>query len=377
VNRAEREDTLLRPPDLIRIMPAQGGSPAPQKKESELLRRAVCLSFLLLVACETAENKVVVLTHESFAAAVKEETFGAFTAQTGATVEVVTATDAGTLVNQAVLSKDNPVADLLFGVDDTFLSRAIDAGIFQPFESDQLSTIPLDLQLDKENNVTPIDYGDVCINYDKEALSSAGLQPPTGLDELTNPEYAGLLVVEHPALSSPGLAFLLTTVDLYGEEGFVDYWNKLKANGVEVAADWNIAYHTEFSGGSGEGDKPLVVSYASSPPAEVIFADPQPTEAPTGAVAEGCYRQVEFAGVLAGSRRPGLAGRLIDFMLTKQFQETIPLTWFVYPANSEAALPDEFVAHTVVPVEPVQMDPSRIDANREKWIAAWREVMEG
>lgn len=341
-----------------------------------MFARVVTAALLLTVACVSGPSKVVLLTHDSFAAAVTDATFAQFTEESGAIVQVVSSPDAGTLVNEAVLTVDNPIADVLFGVDDTFLSRALDAGIFAPYESPNLETVPAAFRVDAANRVTPIDYGDVCLNYDKEAFAT-GIGPPTSLDDLIKPEYAGMLVVEHPALSSPGLAFLLATVDRYGDEGFADFWIKLKANRVEVSPDWETAYYTEFSGGSGTGDKPLVVSYASSPPAEVIFSDPPPPEAPTAVITDGCYRQVEFAGILTGIQNSAVAGQLIDFMLSQQFQETIPLTWFVFPANAEAALPAEFLKHTLVPKAPVQMTPERIDANREKWIATWREVMEG
>jgi len=180
-------------------------------------------------------------------------------------------------------------------------------------------------------------------------------------------------VVEDPSLSSPGLAFLLATIDRYGE-GWVDYWTSLRDNGVLVAPGWSEAYYGEFSGGAGEGDRPLVVSYASSPPAELIFADPPVTEPPTAVMTDGCYRQTEFAGILAGTEHAAEAGELIDFMLSRQFQETITLTWFVYPVLVEARLPPEFVDNTAVPTDPVQMDPATIDENREQWLEEWSEI---
>jgi thiamine transport system substrate-binding protein len=317
------------------------------------MRRSLLLAILAVAALGCGRDGPITLTlisHDSFADAVDEATFAAFTEETGVTVEVLAAGDAGAMVNQAILTRDNPLADVLFGVDDTFLQRAVDAEIFH-------------------GEVSAIDYGDVCINYDKEAFSSA--PPPETLDDLTI--LANQLVVEDPSLSSPGLAFLLATIDRYGE-GWVDYWTALRDNGVLVAPGWTEAYYGEFSGGAGEGDRPIVVSYASSPPAEVIFADPPVEEPPTAVMTDGCYRQTEFAGVLAGTTHTEAAGQLIEFMLSVPFQETIPLTWFVYPVNQEADLPPAFVENTAVPADPVQMDPATIDQNREGWLTEWAEI---
>ena len=118
--------------------------------------------------------------------------------------------------------------------------------------------------------MTPIDFGDVCINYDKSWFAEAGTAVPTELDQLRDPALAGVLTVEHPATSSPGLAFMLATIDEYGEDGWLEFWSDLKAGGVDVVPDWDTAYYSDFTPYG--GDSPMVVSYASSPPAEVVFA---------------------------------------------------------------------------------------------------------
>ena len=280
------------------------------------------------------------------------------------------------MVNQAVLTKDNPVADVMFGIDNTFLGRALDEDLFEEYVSPRLVDVPDSLKLD--TRVTPIDFGDVCLNYDIAGLAERGVEPPSTLRDLTNPEYAGLLVVEHPGTSSPGLAFLLATIATFGEEGdytWDSFWSDLVANDVLVTAGWEDAYYGSFSGGSGEGDRPIVVSYASSPPAEVIYADPPVTEAPTGVVTAGCFRQIEFAGILAGTPVPNAARQLVDFMLGLTFQEDIPLNMFVFPANENAELPDEFVRYTEIPDEPAVVAPEEIDANRSRWIEEWIEVV--
>ncbi|MGH8928734.1 MAG: thiamine ABC transporter substrate-binding protein [Acidimicrobiia bacterium] len=339
-------------------------------------RTIILLVAIAMASCGPGEEQgpvtITLMAHDSFADAVTEETFAAFTAQTGHQVEVLAAGDAGAMVNQAILTVDNPVADVIFGVDDTFLTRAVAGGILDSYVSDQLEVVQEGLRSEGDL-VTPIDYGDVCINYDKAAFVET--PAPSTLDDLLLPEYRGQLVVEDPSTSSPGLAFLLATIDRFGEGGWQEYWEGLKTNDILVAPGWTEAYYGEFSGGAGEGDRPLVVSYASSPPAEVIFSETPIDEAPTGVITDGCYRQVEYAGVLSGTEVAEPAGQLIDYMLSTPFQDTIPLTWFVFPASTEATLPSEFVSHTAIPENPVQMDPDLIEDNRQTWLEQWADIL--
>ncbi|MEX0952809.1 MAG: thiamine ABC transporter substrate-binding protein [Nitriliruptoraceae bacterium] len=311
---------------------------------------------------------LTLLTHDSFD--VSSHVLESFTTSTDITVEVVPLGDAGTLVNQAILTRDNPQGDVLFGVDNTFLSRALDADLFLEHRSPRLDVVNETYQLDPGNRVTPIDVGDVCLNHDRVWFDEHGLEVPTDLADLTDPAYRGLLVVQNPATSSPGLAFLLATVERFGEDGWLDFWAQLRDNDVIVTDDWSQAYYGEFTWAGG-GDRPLVVSYASSPPAEVYFADPQPDEAPTGVIEASCFRQIEFAGVLAGTDHPEEAGLLIDHLLSVEFQEDLPLTMFVFPVVDDAALPDVFAQHAVVIDDPLQVDPSVIGEHRDAWIDAW------
>lgn len=340
--------------------------------------------MLLLAACgggaasgpDEGPQTIRLITHDSFS--ITPSVWERFTEETGHTVQLLASDDAGTMVTQAILSKDNPFGDVIFGVDNTFLGRALEQDLLEEYVSPYLVNVPDSLKLD--TRATPVDFGDVCLNYDKAGLAARGLFPPQTLRDLTLPEYRGLLTVQHPGTSSPGLAFLLSTVAAFGEDGpyaWRDFWAELADNDVRVTSGWEQAYYDSFSGGSGEGDRPLVVSYASSPPAEVIFADPRPETAPTGVMEEGCFRQIEFAGILKGTPVPNAARALVDFMLSPTFQEDIPLNMFVFPAHEGAALPPEFIEHTVIPAAPARLDPATIDANRSRWIEEWIETVTG
>ncbi|HSL45750.1 MAG TPA: thiamine ABC transporter substrate-binding protein, partial [Anaerolineales bacterium] len=245
--------------------------------------------FFLLTACSsqatatqsTGPQTITIMTHDSFS--VSEEVVQSFEEANNAEVVFLQSGDAGSVLNRAILTKDAPLADLLFGVDNTFLSRALEEDIFDPYESPQLADIPDQYKLDPSNHALPVDYGDVCINYDKAYFAENDLPVPQSLEDLTKPEYAGLLVVENPATSSTGLAFLLATVAHFGDS-FTEFWQALRDNDVVVVDGWETAYYTNFSGSSGRGPQPLVVSYGSSPAAEVIFAENRPDDAPTASI---------------------------------------------------------------------------------------------
>jgi thiamine transport system substrate-binding protein len=298
-----------------------------------------------------------------------------FTAESGIDVRIVVAGDTGTMVTKAELTAGNPEGDVMWGVDNTFLSRALEADVFAPYESTQLAALDDELTaLVPGREVTPVDFGDVCINYDVAWFAERGVAPPATLRDLAAPTYRDLLVVENPGSSSPGLAFLLATIAELGD-GWQAYWKDLRANGVEVVDSWNSAYYERFSGSSGGGPRPLVVSYGTSPPAEVLFADPPRQDAPTAVVAETCFRQVEFAGVLRGTEHEREARSLVDFLAGTTFQKELALNLFVYPARNDVQLPEEFTTFSVLPDEPLTLDPAQISAHREEWVDEWTQIV--
>lgn len=323
------------------------------------------------------KGALTVMTHDSFD--VSEQVVQAFQESCNCEVQFLKAGDTGLMLNKALLSKDTPLADVIYGVDNTFLSRALAGDILEPYQSPALVDVPDSLKLDPSFRMLPIDYGDVCLNYDKGWFEEKSLPPPTGLLDLTLPQYAGLTVVENPATSSPGMAFLLATVGHFGETGdysYLSYWSDLRANDVLVADGWEDAYWGQFTYAS-DGDRPIVVSYASSPPVEIYFSEQSFDKAPTGVVtADGsCFRQIEFAGILKGTNNRDLAEQWVDFMLGSTFQEDIPLKMFVFPANSRAELPDVFARFAEIPNNPATVDPAAIEANREDWIDAWTRAV--
>ncbi len=316
---------------------------------------------------------ITLVTHDSFA--VSKRVLRTFEDRTGITVKVLQAGDAGAALNQVILTKSNPIGDVFFGVDNTFLSRALQAGVFAEYRSPALSAVPAAYQLDPSHRLTPIDHGDVCINYDKRWFAEQKLPVPSTLADLTKPAYKGRLVVENPATSSPGLAFQLATIARFGADGWRDYWAKLRTNDVKVDDGWESAYDGDFTQGANHGTYPLVVSYASSPPAAVYYSKPQPRTSPIGTMLDSCFRQVEFAGVLKGTPHAAAARKLVDFMLSAPFQSDVPLQMFVFPVREGTPLPAVFAKFAEVAPRPLTLPAAEIGAHRDAWIEQWTETV--
>lgn len=329
----------------------------------KFLRSLLATSFVLVVtACssqssntstDATPNEVILLAYDAFTP--QKGIFDAFTAATGAKVKVVTSGDTGTLISKAILTAGNPEGDVLWGLDNTLLSRAQKAELLTSYE--------------------PVDYGDICVNYDKQWFASRNIAPPTSLEDLALPTYKNLLTVEDPVASSPGLGFLLGTIAHFGADNWQGYWKSLKANGVHIAPDWTTAYTIDFSGSSGKGKYPLVVSYGSSPPAEVLYAEKPIDTPPTAVIESTCFRQTEYVGALRGTRNPNNATLLISYLLDIPFQESMPLSLFVFPINKKATLPDLFTQFAVTPKNPLSLNPADIEKNRDSWLSTWRDIV--
>lgn len=325
-----------------------------------------------------AGKTLKVVSHDSFS--LNKKLIAAFELQTGVKVEIVKSGDTGAMLNKLILSKASPLGDVVFGIDNTFISRALDADLFEPYAPNGLDGIPAALRLDKENRLIPIDYGFVNLNYDLNHFKTQGSAVPQNLRDLTKSDYKGKLVVQNPATSSPGLAFMLVTIATFGESGnytWKDFWRDLRKNDVVVTSGWEQAYYDKFSGGSGKGNVPMVVSYSTSPAAEVFYSEGAVKAPPTGNILppQGAFRQIEFAGILKKAKEPALAKAWMDFMLSSAVQEDLAPSMAVYPAVSATKLEDVFAKFGAVVKEPAEIAPDVIAKNRDKWIQEWTQIV--
>ena len=314
---------------------------------------------------------VDVVVHDSFG--ITDETKAAFEEQSGLTLNIITTGDGGALANKLVLTKDSPLGDVAFGIDTSFASRAVDAGVFEPYTSPELPESAADLAVDDSGTLTPVDYGDVCLNIDTGWFAEEGIDAPVTLEDLADPEYQDLTVVTNPATSTPGLSFLFATIGHFGTDGYLDYWKSLTDNGLKVVEGWEDAYYTDFSA-NGEGDRPIVLSYASSP---AFTLSDDGASSTTAALLDTCFRQVEYAGVLANGDNPEGAQAFVDFLLGDQFQADIPETMYVYPVSPDVTVPADWESFAPVPTDPIALDPAEISANRDAWIKDWTAQVVG
>ena len=314
----------------------------------------------------TTGGTVVLATHESFH--LPKKLVRAFEEESGYTLEVRAAGDAGTLATKLSLTADNPIADAAFGIDNTFASRPLGEGAFADFSPS--ATPPGEYALaDGSDRLVPIDSASVCVNVDTAWFEAEGLEPPQTLDDLTDPAYADLLVTPGASTSSPGMAFFLATVAEHGDD-WPDYWTDLMANGAKVVDGWEDAYYGDFTAGSENGTRPIVVSYDSSPAFTVT--DGRTT---TVALLDTCCRQVEYAGVLAGADNPDGAEALIDWMLSDEVQSALPESMYVFPVMPDATVPDDWAEFAPQPSDPYEVAPDEIAANREQWLTEWTDVV--
>lgn len=311
-------------------------------------------------ASAPAGGELTVVTHDSFA--LGDGLLESFEEESGYQVTLVAPGDGGALVNQLILTADNPLGDVVYGIDNSFAARAVEAGVLAEHQPEAPFAEVY------EGVLTEIDYGDVCLNIDHQWFADHDVDEPETLEDLTDPAYEDLLVVTNPATSSPGLAFLLATVGAFGEDGWQDYWRDLDANGLRVSEGWSDAYYVDFSGSEGAGPRPLVLSYSSSP-----AADEEPGR--TGALLETCFRQTEHAGIIAGAENPEGAAAFIDFLLSAEVQADIPGSMYMYPADPQAPLPTEWQEQAPASENPHHVDPAEIAEGRDEWIRTWTEIV--
>ncbi len=348
---------------------AESPAPSPEAGEASL--------EVETVTEDEYPNTITIMTHDSFS--LSADVVAEFERANNVKVQFLSAGDAGSALNRALLTRGNPLADVFFGVDNTFFSRALEGDIFESYAPAGLEQIPEEFRLDPEHRLIPIDYGFVNLNYDKASELFAEIDDPEQmpLERLTEPQFRNAVVVQNPATSSPGLAFMLATIAYFGEDGWLDWWAQIRDNEVVVVDGWSTAYYTNFSGASETGTQPIVVSYSTSPAAEVFFSEGALEEPPTGNIfpPKAAFRQIEFAGILKGTPNLELAQRWMDYMISPAVQNDVMPQMVVYPVLPSAEIPDVYQRFAPLPPEPADIDPATIAQNRDRWIQEWTRTV--
>lgn len=333
--------------------------------KQKLSRLLASMLLTMTTAVSAFSQDLVVYTYDSFNTewGPGPVVFKAFEEHCSCTVQVIAPGDSGSVLSRTILEKANPKADVLLGVNDSELAKSFRYDLWEPYRSPNLDRVPEELRLDSEHRVTPFDYGYIAFVYDSERLSS----PPKNLADLTDSRFEGKVVIESPKTSSPGLSMLHWTIAVYGEDGYLDYWDRLRPNLLTITDGWSSAY-----GMFTKGEVPIVLSYVTSPAYHLEYEQTERYKALD--FPEGMFRQVEFAGILKGAKNLERAQEFIDFMLTSDFQDVIPLTNWMYPVAPEKALPDSYQA-AVRPGKTLTLSPEKIELNNERWLRNWSRTM--
>ena len=332
--------------------------------------------LLLSVASFSAQAQTPVtlrvLTHSSFD--LPQALLAQFEKEAGARLQIVKAGDAGEMTNKLILTRARPIADVVFGIDNTLLPRARAAGVIDPYSgpaAQRKAAVAMD------GGVVPVDHGYVTLNIDKAWFDKAGLALPTSLEDLTKPAYAKLLVVQNPATSSPGQAFLYATIAGLGEEGAFTWWGQMRGNGVKVVKGWTEAYYTEFTRNG--GTRPIVVSYASSPAAEVFYGKEKMTESPTANLflKGGVFRQVEGVALVKGGNPAAreAAGKFIEFLRSAPVQQALQTTMWMFPVETGVARVDVMKAHATEPSAFDNPSATEMSTKGQSWLQRWTKTV--
>ncbi len=312
------------------------------------------------------ENELTIYTYDSMISeyGLGPKVIPIFEEQCNCKVNVIAKGDAGQLLSTLILEKDSPKADLVIGIDNSLFHKATESGVLEKFTPSNINLVSKDLRFDDEGYLTPYDYGFIAFVYDSEKITTS----LDGFDSLLNPELKKKIVIQNPRSSSPGLALLFWSIEVYGDPGYKEFWEEFKPNVLIVTNGWD-----ESAGLFSAGEAPIYLSYATSPPYYAEFEGINHYLA--AEFKEGHYLQIEGTGIVKGTKKRELAEKFIEFTLEKEFQQEIPFHQFMFPVNSKIEFPQAFIDYAINPATKLELESSLIYEKQEEWILEWEKIM--
>ncbi|NLR73871.1 MULTISPECIES: thiamine ABC transporter substrate-binding protein [Leeia] len=337
-----------------------------------LLRRLVVSAVAVLAASALQAAELRVLSHSSFS--VNKQKLAEFEQKNGVKVSIIKAGDAGEMLNKLILTKSAPIADVVYGIDNLLLAKAQSAGVLERYTAPTSANVR---SFKLGDALTPVDYGWVMLNVDKAYVAQHKLALPKTLEDLTQPAYKGMLVVENPATSSTGLAFLAATVNHFGEQKAWAFWEKLRDNDLKITQGWTEAYEKEFSRNGGK--RPFVVSYQTSPAAELFYSEGKLKEPPTDNLylPGSRFMQVEGVALVKGGKEAALGKAFIAFLQSEGVQQELPTSMWMFPVLQTVKLDDSY-RFAQAPQGSNKNEQPVVSQNAQQlqdWVARWTRIM--
>ncbi|WED22131.1 thiamine ABC transporter substrate binding subunit [Vibrio sp. JC009] len=317
---------------------------------------ALATSFSALAA----DNKLTVYTYDSFSAewGPGPKIEKAFEEQCGCDLEFVALDDGVSILNRLRLEGKSSKADIILGLDTNLMAEAKASGLLAEHSVDTAAVTLPDGWSD--STFVPFDYGYFAFVYNKEKLTN----PPKSLKELVEERDDLKVIYQDPRTSTPGQGLMLWMKSVYGDD-VAKAWQQLDKKKVTVTKGWWEAYSMFL-----KGESDMVLSYTTSP-AYHLIAESNSAYAAAD-FAEGHYMQVEVAAKVKGSKNEKLADKFMSFILSDEFQNTIPTGNWMYPVT-DTSLPQGFDTLTL-PKTSLTFTPEEVKENRKGWIREWQRA---
>lgn len=338
------------------------------------------------VQVRESDGTLKILTYDIFQG-YSNELIEQFVNQTGIQVEVIRTDDAGGILDQMMLTQMAPQADLMLGLDNTYLPTALENCLLIEHNATPENLTQSSRDFYDGEMALPFDEGDVCLNYDEDALLASNISVPTSLWDLTEPEWNGKLAIPSPITSSPGRAFLVATYDYFTDETNAEqgnmstWWKAIADNGAIFTSGWTESYTTYYTGGYGEytegyiGGAYMTVSYCHSPGVEAFFAENY-THSTSLVLPKSSFHQVEYTGVIHGAAEVDAARLFIQYITSPEVNINMPIYNSMYSVIEGNDLPETngYLYHSDVVNSTSTITNEIIEQYMDEWLIEWQKA---
>ena len=314
---------------------------------SILLTLLVCSLFGCKKTDDQRLKQVIIYAYDSFSGewGPGPEIARLFKEKTGMEVIFADCEDGGHVLSKAILEKKDPYADVVIGIDNNLWKQAYDEGILDSFVPSNANEVKAELwaKLNPLENIvtdadvksskatlTPFDFSPFAFIFN----TKSGIEAPKCLEDLTKDIYAKKIILMDPRTSTPGLGFETWVKTVYGDRAD-DYMKRLEPSILTMTPGWSAGY-----GMFTDGEAPLVISYTTSPAYHIEYGEGDQFQALI--FDDGHIMQVEGAGIVKGAKNKKGAQAFIEFLISPEAQNVIPLTQWMFPVNSTIALPKSY-----------------------------------